>query len=422
MTPNVYAGLESAPLENVPEAYQTTEIEVLFATDRTRADSAQGNVRYGAGRSPSMAFGRCVVSIGGGRMWQEVVHDSLDPRKSTKVPVEIMAREELVRFPTTLGPLVFVDGKPSDASHLLESRAGAEAEMIEALTRRLELADRKEVFLYVHGIHNGFDDAVYTMAQLWHMMGRVGVPVVYTWPANPELGPLRGYTHDRESGEFTVYHLREFIRVLAQSPNLERLHVIAHSRGTDVFTTALRELHLQMGGDWSVSRERLKFGQLILAAPDMDLEIAAQRLRPDMVTFVPERLTMYVSEHDKAIGIAEWLFSSITRLGRLRGGSLSKTQRGNLKNNMMDVIDAQISNPGPYGHSYFIDNPAVLSDVVLIFRDGLAAGAEHGRPLIRDESGMWILKDGYPNISSDEHAAAGRSGGGYVPRGPAGAR
>ena len=80
----------------------------------------------------------------------------------------------------------------------------------------------------------------------------------YTWPANPNLGPLLGYTHDRESGEYTGYHLREFIRLLAQTPNLERLHIIAHSRGTDVAITTLRELQLEFRGTGIDIRDRLK--------------------------------------------------------------------------------------------------------------------------------------------------------------------
>ena len=36
------------------------------------------------------------------------------------------------------------------------------------------------------------------IAELWHFLGRQGVPILYTWPAG--FGGLRGYTRDRESG------------------------------------------------------------------------------------------------------------------------------------------------------------------------------------------------------------------------------
>ena len=51
---------------------------------------------------------------------------------------------------------------------------------------------------------------------------------------------------------------------------------------------------------------------------------------------------------------------------------------------------------GAHGHTYWIDNPAVLSDVILILRDDLPPGEEHGRPLIRAETGLWEIYDGYP--------------------------
>ena len=43
-----------------------------------------------------------------------------------------------------------------------------------------------------------------------------------------------GYTYDPESSEFTVYHLRETLEIIASVPEVEKLHLIAHSRGTDV--------------------------------------------------------------------------------------------------------------------------------------------------------------------------------------------
>ena len=51
-----------------------------------------------------------------------------------------------------------------------------------------------------------------------------------------------GYNVDRESGEFAVHHLKQAIRLIADTPGVEKLHLLAHSRGTDVLVTALREL------------------------------------------------------------------------------------------------------------------------------------------------------------------------------------
>ena len=95
-----------------------------------------------------------------------------------------------------------------------------------------------------YGYNNTFEDGTFVIAELWHFLGRQGVPILYTWPAG-FFCRLRGYNHDRESGEFTVFHLKQFLRIVASTPGLEQLHLVAHSRGTDVLTTALRELFIE---------------------------------------------------------------------------------------------------------------------------------------------------------------------------------
>ena len=122
-------------------------------------------------------------------------------------------------------------------------------------------------------------------------------------------GLLRGYTHDRESGELTLYHLKECIKALAQCPEVEAIHLIAHSRGTDILFSALRELIVRTRITGNDPQETLKIGNVIMAAPDIDLDVSSQRFSPDRLYDGYELLTVYVSAHDRAIGSAEWLFA-----------------------------------------------------------------------------------------------------------------
>ena len=87
-----------------------------------------------------------------------------------------------------------------------------------------------------------------------------------------------GYFADRESGEFTIFHLKEFVRLIASSPEVERIHILAHSRGTDVTTTALRELVIEARAAGKNPRESLRIANLVLAAPDIDFDVVRQRL------------------------------------------------------------------------------------------------------------------------------------------------
>ena len=62
-TPNLYVNSPVDPFAKVVPAYQTNEVDVLYATDRLPVQTDEGNLEYGYGRSASLAFGSCVVEI-----------------------------------------------------------------------------------------------------------------------------------------------------------------------------------------------------------------------------------------------------------------------------------------------------------------------------------------------------------------------
>ena len=80
------------------------------------------------------------------------------------------------------------------------------------------------------------------MGELCHFLGREFVCGIFTWPAGGDRGILFGYDVDRESAEYAVEDLVKLIRIIAGTPGLERIHFIAHSRGTDTLASALAAL------------------------------------------------------------------------------------------------------------------------------------------------------------------------------------
>ena len=84
-------------------------------------------------------------------------------------------------------------------------------------------------------------------------------------------------------------------------------------------------------------------------------------------------------------------------MGELVWGALTRTNR-------VQVINANVDS-GFLGHSYFITNPAVLSDLILILRDGKDPGAENGRPLDRPDGGFWTITESY--LVPEESSATG---------------
>jgi esterase/lipase superfamily enzyme len=395
-TPNLYAKAKEDPFQNVPQSLQNNRVEVLYATDRAPIRDKKDKLRYGYERSKSLAFGVCTVEIGRNLSWDDLVRESLTQRRSRSLPLTVQEIQEVGRFPAVPDLAGFHGGTFEENPEVIAKRAATERQLTALVSDHLSRTSGREAYVYVHGFSNTFEDAAFVMAGLWHFMGRTGVPIIYTWPAGSPEGALGGYSHDSESGQFTGYHLRQFLKAIASCPDVEKIHLIAHSRGTDVLMTALRELNLEYRAAGKVTRSELKLGNLVLAAADLDFEVTSQRITAELLPLVPERMTVYVSATDRAIGIADVLFGSKRRIGQLRWTDLSPEQRKALNAvSQMQIIDARV-NTGFLGHSYFHESPAVSSDLILLLRDNRGPGAENGRPLIKRQESFWEIEDNYP--------------------------
>lgn len=402
-TPNLYASGEMDPFADVPPELRTNKVDVLYVTDRAPTQKTKDAMpTYGFGRSRSVAFGLSRVQFGEGTTWEELVNASRSSSRRVDLTMSVIYTEEVGRFPPTPRNLM-------PATTRAAATEDAEEESMEDRFRQV-LADEmartpvKEVYLFVHGYANDFDGSVETIGGLWHFFGRQGVPIAYSWPAGSG-GLIRGYTYDRESSEFTVYHLKQTLRLIASCPEVKKVNILAHSRGTDVASTALRELNLEIGGGGggnghdrggpARTREELKLGTVILAAPDMDVDVVIQRLVTARLGQLPERFAMYICKGDQALGISNWLFSGGGRLGKLSSGIFTPQELEALRRpNSAQIIDARVSKPGEYGHSYFHANPAVSSDVILVMRYHQPPG--QNRPLRVDPKGFWYVDDNYP--------------------------
>ena len=405
-TPNVHLDPKRDLFADLPGEFKTTEVRLFYITDRVPEQDENGDLRYGFGRSASMAFGTTVVDLGVDITWDELLQASRTQQRLRPVKLEVREVTELARGPGLPLPYALVDGKVVREPGLVAQIEAGNQVFHRALARQLELTPRKEVFVYVHGYHNTFDDAAFAMAELWHFLGRVGVPIIYTWPAG--YPGLFGYTYDRESGEFTIYHLREALRRIAELPQVEKVHLIAHSRGTDVAIAALRELTIEARAAGIDPIEKLKIHNLVLAAPDLDVQVAAQRISGDLLGLSVKRLTIYSSPADKAIGVARTLFQSPRgRVGTVGLEDVDETVRAGMEFamahnptnfavvNFAAAAEAEGSQRDRYGHSYFRDAPPVSSDLVLMLRDDLDPGSS-GRPLEPIGLRFWRIPPGYP--------------------------
>jgi len=401
-TPNVHVDSDSDIYTGLPEELKSTEIPLFYITDRVPETDENGNLKYGYERSASLAFGSTVVDLGDEISWQQLLDASRAGKRIKEVPMKLGEITEIARGPNSPTPYTEVDDVIVEDPEYKARRLAAAEIFRKVMVQQLALTPRKEVFIFVHGFHNDFNDAAFAMGELWHFLGRIGVPIVYTWPAGHP--GLFGYTYDRESGEFTVYHLRQVLEYIASFPEVEKINIIAHSRGTDVAVTALRELTIKARAQGLSPRKVYKIHNFVLAAPDLDVQVAQQRLIGDHLAWSADRFTMYTSPADKAIGWSDRLFASPKgRIGNLRIEDMTDEGRAVMERgnsgltviNFMSSTDKSDSDADSFGHSYFRNAPTVSSDVILMLRDDLDAG-DPGRPLEHLGGYFWRVPPGYP--------------------------
>jgi hypothetical protein len=389
--PTLYRVGETFPADDVPAAYRSVDPAIFYVTDR-QPEFADGRlVGYGYQRSNSMALGKARVRFGDIDSWPALVARSQsEATRNHRLVTE--GYEELVRFPDTPIPATRVGGVRVPEPAIAARYGDDTAALQRAIAAELRLASRSEVIIFVHGFNNDLQDGITTTASLWHYAGRIGVPISYSWPAgNPGL---TAYFKDRESGEFSTYHFKEFLRAIAAIPELDKITIVAHSRGADLVTTGLREMVIFERGAGRDARQTLKIDTLILAAPDLDFGVVQQRLAAEGTAAAVGQVNVYLNPRDGALGLAQALATG-RRIGRLSADDFSEDDwqsLGDLGN--VHFIDVEAAGD-QLGHAYFRDNPAVLSDIILTLRTGAFPG-DAVRPLERVRGNFWSMHDNYP--------------------------
>ena len=389
--PNLYLNGRNYPEVLVPSALQVIDPPIFYVTDRDVVQQDGTVTGYGTARSDSMGFGQARVRFGA-MDWADLVARTHVDRGGQISTLRLEGLQELVRFSD-----IPLDAQRRDGGLRLLPEAVAayqgKAEAFQAAIREeVRRTGNGRVLVYVHGVNNDFENAIQTLANLWHFTGRRSTPVVFSWPAGN--GGLLGYFRDREAGDFSVYHAKEMLRLIAEVPEVEDIDIVAHSRGTSVMTQALREMVIFNRGRRLHPKTAMKTGTLILAAPDLDTGLVRQRLSSERFSEAFEQVNIYVNPDDAALRLSSVL-SNYPRIGAaekedFRPGELESLR----KEGLVHFIRVEGAG-GSESHSYFRNNPAVLSDIVLALRTRAFPGGTL-RPLEPDPDTIWRLHPNYP--------------------------
>lgn len=304
-------------------------VEMIVATTRTKAATA--DELFAGGRNPKPQFADIVVSI----------------------PPDITRRSGEVEWPKQL------PGNPATDFVTLRADIIDRPQAISAFSRILQKTPGRQVVVFVHGFNNRFEDAVYRFAQIVHDSRAVAAPVLFTWPSR---GSLFAYGYDRESANYSRDSLEDLLRWLSQNPQVSDISVLAHSMGNWVTLEALRQMAIRDG------RVAPKIKSVVLAAPDVDVDIA----REQIATMGPQRpkFTLFLSEDDKALAASREVWGA-PRLGAVDPNV--EPYRSLLARENIDVINLTSYRGGDgLDHGKFADNPRAIELVGASLANGQA--------------------------------------------------
>ena len=393
-TPAIHATSLGVPQVEASRGSGTTEtLDLLYVTNRALTQSPGGALAYANVRSRTMSFGSVAVAI--------------DDRPDAPGSLQVGEITPLGSFPRTPYPIRATPAGVQRAPDAVRAHERAVSVLQTEVSQRLSRTRRKEVVVFIHGYNNTFQDAAATTGNLCHFLGDEFVCVVLSWPAGGSGGVLFGYNIDRESGEYAVADMKKAIRAIAETKGLEKIHIIAHSRGTDVLASAIQQLGIETYVARTSVSERLRIANVVLFAPDIDLDVASSKIfsavsDPDLSygsttrpfgAFPPGNLhvTVYSSPGDRALGLSGLLFGSILRLGQLAPAQQDFVTVANAPDFAGLVDFVEIEGGGSLlGHDYFLSDPTVSADLVALIRYGLKPG-EPGRPLVEIRRPFWRI-------------------------------
>ncbi|EGV19313.1 alpha/beta hydrolase [Thiocapsa marina] len=412
-TPILYQLPDGQPVFEVAEtSRQTPDIDLLFITDRAPPTAAEKEAAaeteiplpYGQERARRIAFGSARVRMVPGLDWETLREQSQLAERTREINLELGPVRELGAYPDEPYPVSKgADGKVLRDRAELARHFEAKAALQGEVERRLAQAPKKELMLYVHGFNESFATAAFTAAELCHFLGREQVCAFFTWPASTTGNFLISYTTTTESADYAVAHLKKTIRTLASTPGLERLQLLAHSRGTALTLRAVSELVTEAIAAGKEPIDLYKIDNLVLFSPDIDVDIAGQQITgflsdPELMTVWPEgrlprvlqgRLTIYASPEDRALLVSRILFRSRNRVGQLRPEDIpDRAQRYFEAVGRIDLVSYEGKRTDLFGHSYFTTNPQVSSDLIELIRYDKQLG-EPGRELIKTGRVTW---------------------------------
>ena len=308
-----------------------TDHTILVATTRER-DSRPGTY-FGGERSQSVSYATVTVAV--------------PPRH---VPGNIEWPSRAPGNPET-------DFVVRDAAYL-----DSETDFVKTLNAQLAMRPpgKRRVFVFIHGYNTMFAEGLYRFTQIVHDADAPAVPVLFTWASR---GHVTDYVYDSNSATAARDELEHTLRLVFAS-NAEEVNILAHSMGNWVTVEALRQIKIS-----AKLPPIKKLGTLVLAAPDIDIDVFKSQMR----RFGKPRKPFFiiVSRDDKALRFSDFIAGGKARLGSYTNDT-ELTALGAVVIDLTDVKATDRSN-----HAKFAQLAEIAPEMRLVFEGGVAT---QGKP------------------------------------------
>jgi esterase/lipase superfamily enzyme len=204
-----------------------------------------------------------------------------------------------------------------------------------------ETAGARDVLVYVHGYNQTFETATIDAARLSDDIKFRGETMVFSWPSK---GKLFDYGYDRESAMWSRDALDQVLSALITSPNVRRIHVVAHSIGTMLSMEALRQLYARRGT--AIAK---KIGAVVCASPDIDMDVFSSTVK--RIGPLAKKITVITATNDRALAVASWIAGGAARVGA--------ADKAELERMGLQVVDASQEGWGVLNHDLFLSNAQI---------------------------------------------------------------
>ncbi|SEC65717.1 Esterase/lipase superfamily enzyme [Rhizobiales bacterium GAS188] len=228
------------------------------------------------------------------------------------------------------------------------------AEIRNAMQAATESGVSSQALFFLHGFNVSFEDAAIRAAQIGYDLKVTGATAFFSWPSR---GSVALYPADEASIEASEAAITDFLVDFTSNCGAEKVHVIAHSMGNRGMLRALQRIAAN-----AEMRGKVKFGQVFLAAPDVDRDLFL-----DLAHLYPayaERTTLYASGADLPVHLSSKLHDA-PRAGYFKPYTVAAD---------IDTVAVPDFDIDLLGHSYFAQAEALLHDLYDLMRNNTAPG------------------------------------------------